>query len=114
MPIVTFNQVVPLNGSVDVALAPFDRFGGGGGRVAVQATSIAAESGDVNLTLMIGSDTVQSAGPVFGESVAGIGPTNETPAVSGFGGIADPITVRLENTTGADITISGRVIIENR
>ena len=113
MPSVPFNVSVPANDKLDVPLAPFDRFGGNGGDVTVKATSIAAESGDVNLTLIIGSDVVQSEAPVFGENVAGQGPTSETIGVSGFGAPADPITIRLANTTAGAIVISGHALINN-
>ena len=113
MPAVPFSIGVPLNGQIDVPLAPFDRFGGGGGRIAVRATVLAASSGDVNMTVMLGSDVVQSQAPVFGESVAGLGPTRETPVVGGLGAPGDPITIRLENTTGTLIVVNGIADIQN-
>jgi len=113
MPAVPFQESIILNATNTVDLTPFDRFGGRGGRVAVKATSIAAESGDVNLTLIVGSDVIVNASPVFGESTVGAGPTGETPSYSAIGAPGDPITLRLANTTGATIVIQGVVQIDN-
>lgn len=113
MPFIPFQITVPANGNVDVPLAPFDRLGAGGGRVGVKATSIAAESGDVNFTLMLGSETVVSQSPIFGEAAVGVGPNNETPSYTGIGAPGDPVTVRLENTTAGAIVIRGVVAVIN-
>jgi len=113
VPVVSFEQSIAANAESDISLAPFDRFGGQGGRVAVRSTVIAASSGDVNLTLMVGSDVVQQASPIFGEAALGIGPDRNTPAVAGIGAPGDPITVRLANTTGAAIVVRGVVDIQN-
>jgi len=113
MPFIPFATAVGANATVDVPLAPFDRLGAGGGRVGVKATSIAAETAAVNLTFMLGSDTIVSQSPIFGEAAAGVGPSNETPSIAGVGAPGDPITVRLENTTGAPVTIRGIVAVQN-
>lgn len=113
MPFVPFEISVAANASADVPLAPYDRLGAGGGRVGIKATVIAASSGNVNLTLMLGSDTVVSQSPLFGEPVVASGPTNETPSYSGVGAPGDPITIRLENTTGTAIVVRGIAAIQN-
>lgn len=113
MPLVPRQTSVAANATVDVALAPFERFGGGGGRVAVQATVIAASSGLVNMSLLIGSDVVQDAGPIFAEPVVGGGPDANTPAVVGVGAPGDPITIRLSNTSGAAIVVRTIANVQN-
>jgi len=113
MPVVPFSVSVPANGQVNVDLSPFDRFGGRGGRVGVRATVPAASAGVVNITMLLGSDTIVENSPLFGEPVVGSGPSNETPAFVGVGAPADPITIRLANTTAGAIIVSGRADIEN-
>lgn len=113
MPVVPFSLSVPLNGQIDVPLAPYDRLGGRGGRVAVAATLPILTPTGVTMTVMLGSDVVQSEGALFGEGVAGQGPTSETPRVVGVGAPGDPITVRLTNSTAGNIITSGVVQIDN-
>jgi len=114
MSIVRTRTTVPLTGQADVNLAPFDRFGGRGGRLSVKATGVAAEmDGDVTMTVLVGSDILQDGGVVAGEAVLNAGPNNETPAVRGFGAPADPITVRLFNANAAARDVITEVDVEN-
>ena len=115
MPAVYFRQDLGVANSVlDVALAPYSRFGGGGGRVRVRCTVPTTLGGTVDLTVMLGSDVLVSAGPIGVESVAGGGPTSETPSISGIGAPGDPITVRLAETGGnANTIVTGVVDIQN-
>lgn len=94
---------VAANTTIDVNLSPFDRFAGRGGQVSVQVTGLAAQAaaGDMLYSLLVGSDIVASRATVPGEPVVGSGPTNETPAVTGIGAPADPITVSLINDNAA-------------
>lgn len=115
MPAVYFRQDLgAANSVVDVPLAPYDRFGGGGGRIRVRATVVIANAGNVDMTVMLGSDVLISAGPVGAEANVGQGPTNETPSISGIGAPGDPITVRLAETAGvANVIVTGVVDIQN-
>jgi hypothetical protein len=114
MPAVPFQVTVPLNATVNVNLAPFDRFGGGGGRVAVRATVPTGLAVNAMLmTVLVGSDVLVNQGPVFAETAAGVGPTSETPVVMGIGTPSDPITITLANTTGAAIVVTGVADVQN-
>jgi len=92
---------VPASSNVVLDLSPFDRFGGRGGRLRVQVVAVVGEIaplGVVELTysVLVGSDVLINAGIPFGKAAAE-SPDNETPAISGFGAPADPITVTLFN-----------------
>lgn len=113
MPTVYFREQMVANATQDVALAPYDRFGGGGGRVRVRCTVPTLLGGTVDLTVMLGSDVIVSAGPIGVESVAGGGPTNESPSVAGIGAPGDPITIRLAENAGGTPMVSGVVDIQN-
>ena len=109
MAIIRSNTVVPLTGQVDVNLAPFDRFGGRGGRVSVKATGVQAEAnGELTITVLVGSDILVNEGVIPGERAVNLGPDAETPATKGFGAPADPITVRLFNANAAARNCGGR------
>jgi len=110
---VSFLATVPLNGSTDVSLAPFDRFGGSGGRVAIRATTPATTLIGITATMIVGSDVIVNNGHVVAEAVVGGGPTAETPAFTGFGAVGDPITFTLSNSTGAAIVVMGIADIQN-
>jgi len=115
LPAVYFQQDLgAANSVVDVALAPYDRFGGGGGRVRVRCTVLQALTGTVDLTVMVGSDVLVSAGPVSAETSVGAGPNSESPSISGIAAPGDPITVRLAETGGnANTIVTGIVDIQN-
>ncbi|MEO2005993.1 MAG: hypothetical protein ABGY41_18060 [Candidatus Poribacteria bacterium] len=110
---VSFLSTVPLNGSIDVSLAPFDRFGGGGGRVAIRATTPAGTLVGITATMIVGSDVIVNNGHVLAEKIAGGGPDADTPAFMGFGAVGDPITFTLSNSTIADIVVLGIADIQN-
>ena len=112
MPVVTIQDSIAGNATETMDLSPFDRFGGGGGQVAVRSTVIAGSTGNVTMDLLLGSDTIISSGPVFGEPVVGGGPSGETPVVAGFGA-PDPITLRYSNTTSSAIVVRAIVDIRN-
>ncbi len=106
--------VVPLTGQIDVNLAPFDRFGGRGGRVSVKATGLIAEAdGDLTMTVLVGSDILTNEASIGAERVVNLGPDSETPAIIGFGAPADPITVRLFNANAATRVVTTEVEVEN-
>jgi len=114
MAIIRTRTTVPLTGQADVNLAPFDRFGGRGGRVSVKATGVAAEAdGDLTMTVLVGSDILVNEGDVGAERTVNLGPDAETPAVKGFGAPADPITVRLFNANAAARVVTTEVEVEN-
>ena len=114
MSVVRLRTVVPIAGQVTLDLSPFDRFGGRGGRLSVRSTGVAAEmDGDVTMTVLVGSDVLINAGQVVGESSLNAGPTNETPAVTGRGAPADPITITLFNVNAGARDVSTEVEIEN-
>ena len=114
MAIIRTNTVVPLTGQADVNLAPFDRFGGRGGRLSVKATGVAAEAnGELTMTVLVGSDILTNESVIGAEAIANKGPDSETLAVKGFGAPADPITVRLFNANAAARTVTTEVEVEN-
>lgn len=114
MAIVRSRTTVPATGQIDVNLAPFDRFGGRGGRVSVKATGVSAEAnGELTYTVLVGSDILVNEGVVGAERVVNLGPDAETPSVKGFGAPADPITLRLFNANAATRVVTTEAEIEN-
>lgn len=114
MPSVPFRITLTANASQDVALGPFNRFGGGGGQMRLRATVPTTLAGTVTATIMLGSDVIVNAGNLSVESVAGGGPTNETPAYGGRGAPGDPITISIAETAGnAGTIVTGVVDIIN-
>ncbi len=110
----TIRQRIIMPAQIDVNLAPFDRFGGRGGRLSVKATAVAAEAHDKTMTVMVGSDILADQIAIGGEAVVGLGPNRETPTVTGIGAPADPITVRLFDGSGTGIeVVTVEVEIEN-
>jgi len=92
--VVRLRTTIPIAGQVTLDLSPFDRFGGRGGRLSVRTTGVAAEAnGELTQTVLVGSDVLINAGQIVAESSLNAGPTNETPAVTGRGAPADPITI---------------------
>ncbi len=110
---VRFQQSIGIGATADVNLNPFQQAGRRGAQVAVAATCPAANSGEVLLTLMAGSDILIQDGPISGEAVAGQGPTNESPRVGGIAAPADPLTLRLRNTGAGAVVINGIVEVTN-
>jgi len=114
MSTVRLRTVIPIAGQVTLDLSPFDRFGGRGGRVSVRTTGVAAEAqGDLTQTVLVGSDVLINAGQIVAEPSLNSGPTNETPAVTGRGAPADPITVTVFNANAAARTVISEIEIEN-
>jgi len=111
---VRLRTTIPIAGQVTLDLSPFDRFGGRGGRVSVRSTALAAEAdGDLTMTVLVGSDVLINAGQIVGEASVNSGPTNETPAVTGRGAPADPITITLFNANAATRDVISEIEIEN-
>jgi len=115
IPVVRFQQTITANQSLNIDLSPFDRFGGGGGRIRAKATLPAGTTpSNVTMTVLVGSDVLQDAGPLPAEAIAGEGPIESTAGVAGIGAPGDPITVRLAETAGTASTIVlGVVDIQN-
>lgn len=114
MSIVRLRTTIPIAGQVTLDLAPFDRFGGRGGRVSVRTTGVAAEAdGDLTQTVLVGSDVLINAGQIVAEPSLNSGPTNETPAVVGVGAPADPITVTVFNANAATRDVITEVDVQN-
>jgi len=115
MSVVRIRTAIPISGQVTLDLSPFDRFGGRGGRLSVRTTGVAAEAdGDLTQTILVGSDVLMNAGQIVAEANVNQGPTNETPAVTGRGAPADPITITVFNADAAAIkTVITDVEIEN-
>jgi hypothetical protein len=113
MPHIKRDVVVGAGATVDVNLAPFDRFAGRGGRVSVRATVPIAAVGAGTLTLMAGSDVIADQFVIPVERGANLGPDKDTPSVSGFGVPGDPITVRLQDPGGAGYTAMVEVQVDN-
>jgi len=112
--VVRLRTTIPIAGQVTLDLSPFDRFGGRGGRLSVRTTGVAAEAdGDLTQTVLVGSDVLINAGQIVAESSLNSGPTNETPAVTGRGAPADPITVTVFNANAATRDVITEVEIEN-
>lgn len=102
MAIVRRTVTVPAAGSIDVNLAPFDRFGGRGGRLAVRAAALAAFAASKTMTVLVGSDILADEMQISAELVIGAGPDSRQAPIVGFGAPADPITIRLFNTGAAE------------
>jgi len=112
--VVRLRTTIPIAGQVTLDLSPFDRFGGRGGRVSVKTTGVAAEAdGDLTQTILVGSDVLMNAGQIVAEPSINSGPTGETPAVTGRGAPADPITVTVFNANAATRDVITEVEIEN-
>jgi len=103
---------VPAAGNIDVNLAPFDRFGGRGGRATVKATATATEEDDITFRFIIGSDIIAEDYAVSAERNVGEGPSQNTKSVQGIGAPADPIALRLFNANVAIRTVDVEVEIE--
>jgi len=113
MPHLQRQVVVGAGATVDMNLAPFHRFGGRGGRVAVRATVPVAAVGAGTITVMCGSDVVADQFLIPVESAASMGPNKDTPSVGGRGAPGDPITVRLADPGGAGYTATVEAQIDN-
>ena len=91
-----------------VDLAPFDRFGLGGGAVSVRAVEVDGTAGlafgEILVNLTVGSDQVSRDNAIAIGVAAGV--NSETPAISGVGGPGDPITLTVQNT---DAAVAGTV-----
>jgi len=111
---VRIRTVIPAAGQATLDLSPFDRFGGRGGRLTAKTTGVAAEAdGDITWTVIVGSDILLNAGQIQAESAVNRGPDGETPAVTGFGAPADPITITVFNINAATRDVITDVEIEN-
>lgn len=113
MPHLCRNVVVGAGLTVDMNLAPFHRFGGRGGRVAVRATVPIASVGAGTITVMCGSDVVADQFVIPVEPGVSFGPTKETQSVGGRGAPGDPITVRIADPGGAGFTATVEAQIDN-
>jgi len=114
MSIIRQTTTVPTVGQVTLDLSPFDRFGGRGGRVSVKATVLAAEAlANMTMTVLVGSDVLINAGQIPSEPTPNSGPTAETPAVTGRGAPADPITVTFFNASLAGVDVRSDIEVEN-
>lgn len=98
--------VLAANASATVDLGPFNRFGGGGGRLAVRAATSAA--GATNISVLVGSDTLANNIPIL--AVGAI--NNETNVIAGLGAPSDPITIDVTDT-GAGSTVEVLADIQN-
>jgi len=108
-----FRTVVPAAGNTVLDLSPFDRFGGRGGRLKVQVVALAAQIlNELTYTVLVGSDVLVNAG-VPSSGILETGPDNETPAITGFGAPADPITITLFNANAAVRTFFTNVSVDN-
>lgn len=114
MSTIRIRTTIPIAGSVVLDLAPFDRFGGRGGRASLAITGVAAEAdGDLTMDALIGSDTLIRGGQITGESSLNRGPDSETPRVGGIGGPGDPITVQVFNANAATRDVITELVVEN-
>lgn len=95
-----------------IELSPYDRFGARGGKVTVGGTSSATS--DMTMQVLVGSDQLTTGFVLPVETNTGLGPTTETPTVSGFGAPSDPITVRVTNTgTTTTTDVIMQINVEN-
>lgn len=79
----------------------------------VQVTAVAAEIlAELTFTVLVGSDVLVNAG-VPSSAAVNTGPDNETPAITGFGAPADPITITLFNANAATRVMFTNVSVEN-
>jgi len=113
MAIVRRTVLVPLAGNIDVNLAPFDRFAGRGGRVAVRVAGAAAVVATKTFTVLVGSDILADEAQVSAELTIGAGPDSRQPPVVGFGAPADPITIRLFNSAAGAESVTVEADIQN-
>lgn len=92
-------------------LGVYDRFGGGGGKLAVRAViDSGGVTGDIVETIFVGSEMVESRGGLALERAAGAGPDNFTVVVPAYGAPGDKIAVTFANVSAA--TRSVRFLIE--
>lgn len=114
MPQVGFQISVPATSSAKPNLAPYDRFGGGGGAMQLRSTTPLGTPGTaIRQTLFIGSEMLVNKGFVGAERAVGAGPDDFTTKVGGLGGAGDPIDITYENTTAGALVVTGIVDIQN-
>ncbi len=110
---IRLRTVVPIGGNTVLDLSPFDRFGGRGGRVSVRVTVLSTQNiGDLTFSVLVGSDILINSG-IPSSAALETPPDNETPAITGFGAPADPITVTLFNANAALRTFHTHISVEN-
>lgn len=114
MPAVAWSLSVPAGQTLQPNLAPYDRFGGGGGACKIRSSVPAAGAAQIQETVFIGSELIESAGTVGVERSAGSGPDNFTRSVGGIGTPGAPINILYRNlhATTAFI-VTGFMDIEN-
>jgi hypothetical protein len=114
MPVVRFSQSVLAGATFIPNLSPYDRFGGNGGSMRVQATGpFGAAIGAFVESLYIGGELIEDQGPLTIERVLNNGPDAFTPSVGGPGAPADAIALRYRNTTAGALIVAGIVQIDN-
>jgi hypothetical protein len=114
MPVVRFSQSIAAGATFSPNLSPYDRFGGGGGKIRLQSTvqSTGVQT-DVLETVFVGSELVENRGPMAVERVAGAGPDAFTPITEAYGAPGDPIVLTYQNTNVAARSVTGILYIDN-
>lgn len=108
------NTALAAGASVTPDLGVYDRFGGGGGKLAVRAVvDSAGVSGDIVETIFVGSEMVESRGGLALERAAGAGPDNFTPAVTAFGAPGDKISVTFANVSAGARSVRFLIEVDN-
>lgn len=108
---VGFSQDIAQGVTVDINIAPFNRFGASGGKASLYAVAEVVD--DLVATLLFGSTAAITRGAIPVAVAAGRVVIPEDLLAFGFGAPNDPITLRIENIDAAAAAfIWGKLVIE--
>lgn len=108
---ISVSQDIAQGATVDINLAPFDRFGASGGKASLYAVAEVVD--DLVVTLLFGSTAAITRGALPVAVAAGRVVVPEDLIAWGFGAPNDPITLRVENIDAAAAAfIWAKLVIE--
>jgi len=108
---ISVSQDIAQGATVDINLAPFDRFGARGGKASLYAGAEVVD--DLVATLMFGSTAAITRGAIPVALAAGRVIVPQDLLAWGFGAPNDPITLRIENIDAAAAAfIWAKLVIE--
>ncbi len=96
----SISQDIGIGATVDINLAPYDRFGPGGGKATLYATAETID--DLLGSLLFGSTSAIDRGAIPVAAAASRVQIPEDWFAEGFGAENDPLTLRIVNTDGTN------------
>lgn len=110
MPTQRFRESIPLTSTLEIDLGPLKILPPNGGRVRLFAVGTA--DGSHRASLLIGTDLVIDRAFLNPPSAAGVVDVQRDAIGEGYGEGGDPLTLRIENTTGAAAIAQGLVVVD--